>query len=207
MAILGVLKFSSSSPDHFSAQVIVSNCFWDLNPYPRSCETSFLAIQSMISGVCLLLNIYLLFKYWWLWSIAVSDPPHSWFYFRCLASKDELSQVIQITESTCYTSVTRFECVVFLPDFYKTATNFCRNMQGVKSISQHGTAKRNLSAAICMIFFSVSWRAFLMVLTIYIIFVRVSMMPCDKWCLFCFKSSGYFSSSFCFNSWISTCNL
>ena len=156
MAILVVLKFSSISPDHFSAQVIASNCFWDLNPYPRSCETSFLAIQPMISGVCLLLNIYLLFKYWWLWSIAVSDPPHSGFYFRCLASKDELSQVIRVIESTCYTSVTRLSVLYSSPDFCKTTTNFCRNIQGVKSISQHGTAKRNLSAAICMTFFSVS---------------------------------------------------
>ena len=134
MAILVVLKFSSSSPDRFSAQVIVSNRFWDLNPYPRSCETSFLAIQPMISGVCLLLNIYLLFKYWWLWSIAVSDPPHSWFYFRCLASKDELAQVIRVIESTCYTSVTRLSVLYSSPDFYKTTTNFCRVLKAYHSM-------------------------------------------------------------------------
>ncbi|KAF3435158.1 hypothetical protein FNV43_RR22245 [Rhamnella rubrinervis] len=56
MASFVVLKFGSSSSDHFSVHVIVSNCFSDLNPYPRGCETSFPAIQPMNSWVCLLLT-------------------------------------------------------------------------------------------------------------------------------------------------------
>lgn len=105
-------------------QVLVSNRFWNLNPYPRSCQTWNLATQPMISGCFLLLS-----KSWCLWWLQLTIPSAIECFICFRLPKMGVSYVFHVW-TTYYTLVEKKKNTVFCNSFIWKIPKFLREFTG-----------------------------------------------------------------------------